>query len=323
MVGEELINAARRDRARYDAVHKFGPVAPLRALFERIEAAQAEYSNFPDEQRQRRWRVLERLLSGRSAFVLGSSHQDDDTAIAEALFPIQSSEGDLLLVVAPRDILESQMVARALSARGYRAGLLGEMDGTERLDILVIDVLGFLMPLYARAVGAFVGGGLHGVRDHNFVEPLLFGAPTWTGPHHFWSPERWDLLQSLAPNLVGELTHDQLHRLPGLLQATDNTPAARRHRAGRLKHFLEASEKLALEGTRELSQDLLTLLRELRADPGQIETCDRREELVYLNLVKHVTVPNVLNVETDWAPHWRLANHVPYLLDLLDRTQPR
>ena len=66
----------------------------------------------------------------------------------------------------------------------------------------MIDTHGLLLRAYGLADGAFVGGGLHGARDHNFAEPLVFGIGTWTGPFHYYAPERWALFQRRAPELV-------------------------------------------------------------------------------------------------------------------------
>ncbi len=316
--GEALLAQAAEDRQRHDAVHKFGPLAPLRDLLSRVEREEARLEVFGDAQRSERWQRLLSLLAGRTLFVLGSSHQDDDVAVAQALFAARNRLPNLLLVVAPRNILEARDVLADISAKGFRCGLLGELTEHAQPEVIVLDVLGFLMPLYQRARGAFIGGGLHGVRDHNFCEPLVFGTPTWTGPHHFWSPERWGLLQRHAPELVRVLEPNQLDRLPEELLSADASDAARRRRQARLEPFLEEAERLALVGIRGLPASTVQLLRELREAPDRIESCPQRDELVYLNLVKLVALPNVLSIEGDWQPYWRLTHHVGYLLDRLD-----
>ncbi|MCA9632327.1 MAG: hypothetical protein KC766_31960 [Myxococcales bacterium] len=316
--GKSLVDRAAAARARYDAIHKFGPLAPLRGMLQRIEDGTLSLAEFPDSARARRWTKLQSLLSRRSPFILGSSHHDDDLAVASALFRNARQSGDLLLVVAPRNILRGSDIVADLSAAGFKVESVEELDDLHEPEVVVLDVLGFLMPLYQQACGAFIGGGLHGVRDHNYFEPLLFGTPTWTGPHHYWSPERWRLLQAHAPELVRVLAPAKLDRLPEELILSDNSSEARVRRRRRIQPFLEEAERRAVEGLRSLPSSKLDLLRQLRAEPELIETCPEREELVYWNFVKFVTSPNAVTIEGDWQPYWRLTNHVGYLLDLLD-----
>ncbi len=49
--------------------------------------------------------------------------------------------------------------------------------------VFVIDTLGELVPFYAAADVAFVGGSLQPVGGHNLLEPAAAGTAIVTGPH--------------------------------------------------------------------------------------------------------------------------------------------
>jgi 3-deoxy-D-manno-octulosonic-acid transferase len=50
-------------------------------------------------------------------------------------------------------------------------------------EVLLLDSMGELPGLYARAAVAFVGGSLVPVGGHNLLEPILEGRPVLFGPH--------------------------------------------------------------------------------------------------------------------------------------------
>jgi 3-deoxy-D-manno-octulosonic-acid transferase len=58
----------------------------------------------------------------------------------------------------------------------------------------VVDRVGVLGDLYARADVAFVGGGFHTAGLHSAIEPAAFGAPVVFGPGHHMSREAGLLL---------------------------------------------------------------------------------------------------------------------------------
>jgi 3-deoxy-D-manno-octulosonic-acid transferase len=49
----------------------------------------------------------------------------------------------------------------------------------------VIDAMGELMPFYAAAELAFVGGSLVPIGGHNVLEPAALSTPVLVGPHTF------------------------------------------------------------------------------------------------------------------------------------------
>jgi 3-deoxy-D-manno-octulosonic-acid transferase len=89
------------------------------------------------------------------------------------------------LVLAPRHP-ERFGSAEALAQRSGRALRRRSRLGSRPLaegEVLLLDSMGELPGLFARAAVAFVGGSLVPVGGHNLLEPILEGRPVLFGPH--------------------------------------------------------------------------------------------------------------------------------------------
>ena len=90
------------------------------------------------------------------------------------------------LIVAPRKPERFNEVARKLEAaqvpfvRRTRIGINGAENGA---DVLLLDTVGELGGMFAKADVVFVGGTLAERGGHNILEPAIFGKPIVIGPH--------------------------------------------------------------------------------------------------------------------------------------------
>ncbi|MFQ5599647.1 MAG: 3-deoxy-D-manno-octulosonic acid transferase [Candidatus Krumholzibacteriia bacterium] len=67
--------------------------------------------------------------------------------------------------------------------------------------VVVVDRVGVLAELYARADAAYVGGAFTtGV--HNLMEPAIMGLPVFFGPRHHNAPEAEGLLEARAASVI-------------------------------------------------------------------------------------------------------------------------
>ena len=71
-------------------------------------------------------------------------------------------------------------------------------------DVFVIDTLGELMPFYACAQVAFVGGSLQAIGGHNLLEPAAMGTAAVTGPHLHNFAEISRRMREAGALLIGE-----------------------------------------------------------------------------------------------------------------------
>jgi 3-deoxy-D-manno-octulosonic-acid transferase len=88
------------------------------------------------------------------------------------------------LVLAPRHPERAQAVLRIARDLGRRARLRSMLGAGPLVfgEVLVLDTLGELPALYARAALAFVGGTLVPVGGHNILEPVQAGCVAVYGP---------------------------------------------------------------------------------------------------------------------------------------------
>ena len=91
-------------------------------------------------------------------------------------------------------------VAELLARRGVKFARRSRRRARARAPlandtpVLLVDTVGELLPLYAAADVAFVGGSLVPMGGHNLLEPAALGLPVLTGPSYFNGQEIAQLL---------------------------------------------------------------------------------------------------------------------------------
>ena len=138
-----------------------------------------------DEEPRPLARDLERALQGLPLFVAGSTHAGEEIAALAALAEVERQGLCAALVLAPRRPERAAEVRRLVGRTGRSARLrtaLGDLPLAAG-EVLVLDTVGELTPIFARADVAFVGGSLVPRGGHNILEPALAGRPVLFGPH--------------------------------------------------------------------------------------------------------------------------------------------
>jgi 3-deoxy-D-manno-octulosonic-acid transferase len=128
---------------------------------------------------------LDSVLGEVPLIVAGSTHQGEEVELLEVLSSVERAGLRASLVLAPRHP-ERFGAAEALAQRSGRAVRCRSRLGSRPLaegEVLLLDSLGELPGLFARAAVAFVGGSLVPVGGHNLLEPILEGRPVLFGPH--------------------------------------------------------------------------------------------------------------------------------------------
>jgi 3-deoxy-D-manno-octulosonic-acid transferase len=138
-----------------------------------------------------------RLRSGigsRPLWVAGSTHPVEEEICLDAQRRLLASAREAsrplpLLVLAPRRPERFTAVAQWLGAQQMKFARTSQpvADHTG-IEVLLLDAMGGLLPWYAAADAAFVGGTLVHVGGHNLLEPAALGKPVIAGPHCFNSP---------------------------------------------------------------------------------------------------------------------------------------
>jgi len=129
---------------------------------------------------------LKRLQDcGTSIWIAGSTHHPEEEVILDAHRSVVAQSPNTRLILAPRHVQRVQEILTLCESRELRACLLSDFD--HQSDVIVIDRMGVLFPLYQCASVAFVGGSLQQTGGHNPIEPAYFGLPILMGPnrHNF------------------------------------------------------------------------------------------------------------------------------------------
>ncbi len=125
----------------------------------------------------------------RPVWVAGSTHAGEEDILRQALAVVREKHPGLLLIVAPRDPSRAAAVQRLFAAAGFATVAMSALSARNpalTVEVVVIDTLGILKPLYALADVALVGGSLleiRGIGGHNPLEPAAFAKPIQFGPH--------------------------------------------------------------------------------------------------------------------------------------------
>ncbi|MBE0642927.1 MAG: 3-deoxy-D-manno-octulosonic acid transferase [Bacteroidetes bacterium] len=145
---------------------------------------------------RKRMLVPQQILEGRKVVVVGSSWPEDEEALLPALFALLAEDPGLLCVIVPHeptiDHLEFLEYRLNGSVPSLRFSYLQSWNG-ER--VLIVDSIGILLPLYAVASVAFVGGGFKS-NVHNTLEPAAYGIPVLYGPKIGNSQEARELAEA-------------------------------------------------------------------------------------------------------------------------------
>lgn len=129
---------------------------------------------------------LKRLQdSGTRIWIAGSTHHPEEEVVLEAHRSVLDQSPNTKLILVPRHVKRVQEILTLCDSRGLRACLLNDFD--HHSDVIVVDRMGVLFPLYQCASVAFVGGSLQQTGGHNPIEPAFFGLPILMGPnrHNF------------------------------------------------------------------------------------------------------------------------------------------
>ncbi len=126
-------------------------------------------------------------LSKRFVIVAGSTHLGEEEHWLDVLE--QCNIDDALLVLVPRHPERFDKVANLLCEREVRFQRWSEYsDLEETTQVLLVDAMGVLSPLYHCADVAFVGGSIADRGGHNALEPAFFAVPIMMGEHRYNNP---------------------------------------------------------------------------------------------------------------------------------------
>jgi len=124
------------------------------------------------------------LFAERFVWIIGSSHQGEETVFLKLYSALKTHIPSLLLLMAPRHPERFKTVKHLCENHGLSVVMRSETQKIEQFcDVYIADSIGELRMLYAAADVAFVAGSLSPVGGHNVLEPAAVGTPVLFGPH--------------------------------------------------------------------------------------------------------------------------------------------
>ncbi len=189
----------------------------------------------------------------RPVWMAASTHEGEELAVLEAHLQVLQRLPDALLLLAPRHPERFRLVEHSVRSLGFAVGTRSA-DGVPSAahQVFVIDAMGQLMPFFAAAEVAFVGGSLVPIGGHNVLEPAALSTPVLVGPHTFNFEE---ITRSLIDQGGAERVadHQQLgHDVLQLLRDPD-----KRQRMGRAAQQVFERERGAVGRIMQLIDTLL------------------------------------------------------------------
>lgn len=132
-------------------------------------------------------RTRYRLPLDLPVWVCGSTHDGEEELLLQSYGALLEQGAELVLVLAPRHPPRVPAVCELLTARNLpyrrRSQLTAESPLLIKGEVLLVDTLGELLPLYAASDVVFVGGSLVPTGGHNLLEAALVGRPVIFGPY--------------------------------------------------------------------------------------------------------------------------------------------
>lgn len=138
--------------------------------------------NFTPEEIKQKKQALA-IAVHRIVFLAGSTHKGEEELLLPAFVQAWREKPELCLILAPRHLDRIPEIMRLSRSLGLITRLRTEVKPGLEWDVLILDTIGELAPLYAVAHGAFIGGSLIPWGGQNLLEPAFYGKPICFGPH--------------------------------------------------------------------------------------------------------------------------------------------
>lgn len=208
----------------------------------------------------------------------GSTHPGEDEYVISAYRKLLTQPGpDLFLILVPRHPERAAAVAALLEQDGlhYRrrsAIHAGDSLAFQSGEVLLVDVVGELMGLYASSDLVFVGGSLVPTGGHNLLEPSSLGLASVFGPYMTNFREITDLVlqygagvqidspEEFSETLQAMISSQELRKVlgqNGLKMMRDRGGATGRHMAV-IDSYLK--KRTCLDGSAHVKQEVAAVL---------------------------------------------------------------
>ena len=172
------------------------------------------------------------LTKPKSLLLCGAStHIGEESLILDAFIKLREVEPTAKLILAPRHperFREVQEQVEALSREHHYSMHCYSQNEAFNSDIILLDVLGELVNVYAISDIVILGGAFAKVGGHNAAEAAQFGCKIISGEHYFNQKDIFSTIEGIAvvteANLARRLEQHALLKPTKIKQRTDIQP---------------------------------------------------------------------------------------------------
>jgi len=172
------------------------------------------------------------LTKPKTLLVCGAStHEGEETLILEAFVKLKEEEPKARLVLVPRHperFKKVSLLVKEFGAEYHYSWHNYSQNEALNSDIIVVDVLGELVNIYAIADIVILGGAFAKVGGHNAAEAAQFGCKIISGEHYFNQRDIFSMIEGIAivttSNLARRLQQHAQLRPTRIRQRTEIQP---------------------------------------------------------------------------------------------------
>ena len=162
---------------------KFAHYADLKAWQQNIPKLSEKSQN--PQNSQSRMAKLADFLPQTPFILLASSHEDEELQIAKKWLALkQRLNLPHTLVIVPRHPQRGEAILKSLNHAQMPSQLFSQhtSDQPAQAEVYIVDAMGVMLPLFAKAECVIMGGSFVPKGGHNILEPAALGKPVFTGP---------------------------------------------------------------------------------------------------------------------------------------------
>jgi len=150
-----------------------------------------------------------------------STHEGEESLILEAFLALRAEEKEAKLILAPRHPERFDKVEKTVEIFAQEHGFSMQkysQNKSMQSDIVLLDVLGELVNVYAISDIVILGGAFEPIGGHNAAEAAQFGCKIISGKHYFNQKDIFDAIEGIAVVEASNLSRRVLQH--GVLKST-------------------------------------------------------------------------------------------------------
>lgn len=151
----------------------------------------------------------------------GSTHEGEEALILDAFGALKEEHPEAVLLLVPRHPERFDKVAKMMEDFAKTHQFTTQRYSQNEVlgsDIILVDVLGELVNIYAISDIVILGGAFEPIGGHNAAEAAQFGCKIISGEHYFNQKDIFDAIEGIAVVEASNLSRRVLQH--GLLKPT-------------------------------------------------------------------------------------------------------